>query len=355
MLESVRAYAREKLRQRDDAQAIRLRHADHYLRFAEEHVVCLRTRDEAEALAELEADLDNLRTALDWAGDHDPSLAARLALALHQPLHLRGYWDEVEQRLEQGWAAVQQLGDEHHKLRAALRYHRASLAEDLGRYLEAQTEAEASLVEYRTAEDRQGVADVLNLLALLATRRGEFETAGELCQQALAHRPISDAAGRAKTIHNLARLADLSGDQEEAVRLYEECLLLRRRAGDARGEAITLLNLAQLARKSADHKCARQLYEQSLQLFRTLRQPFYIAATLNNLGNLDAADGALSRALPLLVHAERIFHDLGSPYAAEPARALEELRQSLGAAAYAELRRQAEGVAWEDVTGDASD
>jgi hypothetical protein len=108
LLEMVRDYARSKLDEEPaEARSAAERHAGHYLQFAEERVARMRTRDEARALDELSEELDNLRAAMDGAQQRrQGEFCARLALALYEPLHRRGFWEEARWRLQAGWAAT---------------------------------------------------------------------------------------------------------------------------------------------------------------------------------------------------------------------------------------------------------
>jgi predicted ATPase len=71
MLETLRAYARERLDERDDPDRWRRRHAVHYERLAQELAIELIGPDEIAARRRLQIDLDNVRTAILWALDRD--------------------------------------------------------------------------------------------------------------------------------------------------------------------------------------------------------------------------------------------------------------------------------------------
>ena len=120
-------------------------------------------------------------------------------------------------------------------------------------------------------------------------------------------------------------------------------------ADDVNGLSKTLSNLGTLAQRDEDYPEARRYYAESLQVWRALRHRLNTAIALNNLGDVAALEGDSLKAIILLLHAERIFQELKSPYAAEPAHLLGELREKIGADEYDRLRGDAEGRAWEDV------
>jgi predicted ATPase/class 3 adenylate cyclase/DNA-binding CsgD family transcriptional regulator len=83
MLETIRHFARERLADDPDAEATRRRHLEYFLARAEEAGPRLERGDQVMWLDDLEADVDNLRAALDWAEQRGESeLLLRLAAAL---------------------------------------------------------------------------------------------------------------------------------------------------------------------------------------------------------------------------------------------------------------------------------
>jgi predicted ATPase/DNA-binding CsgD family transcriptional regulator len=83
MLETIRHFARQRLADDPDAEATRGRHLEYFLSRAEEAGPRLERGDQVMWLDDLEADVDNLRAALDWAEQRGESeLLLRLAAAL---------------------------------------------------------------------------------------------------------------------------------------------------------------------------------------------------------------------------------------------------------------------------------
>lgn len=71
MLETLRQFARERLDGTGRADEWRRRHAAHYATFAHDVGIGLTSRDEFLWLRRLQTDLDNIRTAVGWALDHE--------------------------------------------------------------------------------------------------------------------------------------------------------------------------------------------------------------------------------------------------------------------------------------------
>jgi predicted ATPase len=108
MLEPVRQYAREKLEEGGESEAIRRRYAAFFLALAEEAEPRLRGPEDVEWLDRLEREHDNLRAVLLWARDRGKAgLGLRLAGALWPFWEAHGHFDEGRRWLEE---ALQQAG-----------------------------------------------------------------------------------------------------------------------------------------------------------------------------------------------------------------------------------------------------
>ena len=99
MLETIREYAHELLEASDEADAVRGRHADHYLALGE--LAYTERFDRGLTwVRRLEAEHDNLRAALDHLQDRDPLRALQLAGALGWFWLARSHFAEGTRRLE---------------------------------------------------------------------------------------------------------------------------------------------------------------------------------------------------------------------------------------------------------------
>lgn len=97
LLETVRQYAREKLFDEQESQALHTRHRDYFLRLAETARSQYFSAARLEWTRRLKLELDNLRLALEWSF-HDPAeveSGLRLVLAIREWLNNLGYEREV--------------------------------------------------------------------------------------------------------------------------------------------------------------------------------------------------------------------------------------------------------------------
>jgi predicted ATPase/class 3 adenylate cyclase len=86
LLETMRAYARERLDEEGDADSWRRRHAAHYAEFAEQAGPGLLGRDELVWRGRVREELDNLRVAVTWSLDRGTADDGHYALRILAPL-----------------------------------------------------------------------------------------------------------------------------------------------------------------------------------------------------------------------------------------------------------------------------
>ena len=83
-----------------DRPARALAHCEHYFALAKRANYGMRGPEQAEWIRRIEADLDNVRAviSLALAGEADPFIAVKIAVAMHSFWMLRGYADRRSSR-----------------------------------------------------------------------------------------------------------------------------------------------------------------------------------------------------------------------------------------------------------------
>jgi predicted ATPase len=82
MLESIRQFAQDKLLEAGEGETLRDRHADYFVRFAQESEYHLIRETMLARVNRILLEMDNLRTVLTWTFEDRPSLALRISSAL---------------------------------------------------------------------------------------------------------------------------------------------------------------------------------------------------------------------------------------------------------------------------------
>jgi DNA-binding NarL/FixJ family response regulator len=262
MLEPIRQYARERLEESEEAEAIQRRHAEFFLALAEEAEPEVEGPQQAAWLERLEAEHDNLRAALSWSLERgeEAELGLRVAGALGQFWYLRGYLGEGRRWLE----------------------------EALAKSSPASTAARAN---------------ALHRLSFLAYLQGDLDRAQEASEEGLKLEGveqfwnIADRRSAAAGLRlMLGIVASVRGDSERAIQLYEKSLALSRKVGDKRGIADNLLLLGIEMRSWGNFEKARDLLEEGMVVAREVGDPELLAAFLNQLCDTFVLQGDLERA-----------------------------------------------------------
>ncbi|WP_439959615.1 ATP-binding protein, partial [Streptomyces luteocolor] len=291
LLESVAAYAMERLTELEDLAGVRERHLHHYLALAERAGPHLRGGDQRLWLARLDAEAANLRGALDEGlrrGSAEEAVRLGSALA---------WWWLLRGRLAEGRAALSAVLDldpegQHGEL-ALLRDSFALLtggaagpdarartprdARNLWLHAYAlfsagdSTASEEANARVLALAERTGegwaTAAGLALRSLHALIRGDLATIGRDGLRAAAlFGELGDRWGELQTVTPLAVLAEIRGDYDEAARRQTEGLRLARELGLDAEVSARLSGLGRIALLTHDWARARELHESARTL-----------------------------------------------------------------------------------------
>jgi len=294
LLETLRQYAREKLREAGEEESARTKHRGWFLTLALHVEPALMGSDER-WFDRLEAEHDNFRAALEasfQAGAREEGL--RLAAALRPFWQVRGYWTAGRQWLEMLLADGAGTSP---PVRAKALNAAGQLAQQQGDFVCAKAQSEESLELYRTLKDTQGIAAALNVLGNVMLEQGDLRGARELHEESLTYaKEAGDPHLVASSLVNLANIADHEGNFDRAIALGEESLAVFRRSGEKRGIAAALHMLGVVAGDRGDLVSARTRFEESLTLRQELGDRRGIAASLTALGRVAGEQGDYASA-----------------------------------------------------------
>ena len=294
LLDTIRRFALDRFGEAPE-DAVRDRHVRHFLVLARALAPDIGEAAEAQRVAELRDDHDNLVAALEW-------LAANGAVDDLVELAAAGapYWVRASRYREGlGWIARALDGGSGGSTaaRATLLRHRASLSSTIGDGKGAVDFAWASVALWEEAGDRAGLADGLRVLAMVAADVGDLDTARTAAERALEEGiGIGDPRLARAARHELAYVASLSGDLDEALRLLEANAAAMRAADDRAGLAATLGNIGTIRRERGELEQAEAVARESIAIVRTLHDDLSLASVLTTLAeilvDLDRTDEA---------------------------------------------------------------
>ncbi len=257
LLETIRQYALERLREGSDWVQAHDRHAAYFLALAEPAAADLAGPGQLAWLDRLETEHDNLWAAISWLADHGPlEQAVHLSLVTWRFWWLRGHAAELA-RLGNDFMAGS--GDLPPYQRALALTQAGSLFIANGDLALGQQLFKQSLPLYRQGSENLGVvlnAIVLAALGHLAGLRHDNAGAGKLLDESkalLQELHDDDLAGYERLQHRLAvvlvddflgqvRLSQ--GDNDAATQLFTEGLGVARRARDRISLLVSLYDLA---------------------------------------------------------------------------------------------------------------
>ena len=312
LLETIREYAADRLRKSGDEDTVR-RHAEWCIALAEAAEPELSGDRQAHWFATLEAEHDNLRSALEYLhATRQGELQLRLVAALSRFWYVRGHLVEARLRLDQ---ALAETGEQPPLLRRRALTSASAIALLQGDYPAATSFAEAALDAARQSAESRFVANALSNLGAIVLASGDHTRAAVVLEEAVARaREAGDTRIAALAINNLGDLALTTGDYRRARPLFEESHALLQTRGDTANLARSLFNQGAVDLMLGDHETARSRFRDGLLLASNAGDKEDIAWCLEGLAALAARAGDGQQASILLGAAGALLTQIGADY-----------------------------------------
>jgi len=271
MLETVRQYALDRLRESGEEAQWRGSHLACFLSLSEEFNDKGKFGPEQQAwFSRIGSEHDNLRAALAWSAGSSPVKGLRLAAMLDLFWRIRGHLAEGRQWIARLLDAFPIDGPTHERARA------------------------------------------LFMAALLAEPQGDYAAAKRLLQESLAlFHELDNALGSLYVQTNLGYLAVAQGDYPEAEVRFRESMDRARATGERLALFSSLGGLAVVLHRQGQWAAARELFEQALAMARELGGAWEIGTTLKDIARAECDEGHQDLALQHLVEGLTILHGLG--------------------------------------------
>ncbi|TDU91743.1 putative ATPase [Kribbella voronezhensis] len=296
LLESIKLYAGERLREAGEAAEIQRRAIDCYGCLAVQAEPKLYGHEQRDWLGRLDAETANLRAVLDAAvalGDGESALRLVDALAWYwflrgrigeaerafaAALGIAGAGDEGLKQRVVGWqAGIRLLRDDSARgtaartLLAADRRIRAhwflGFAHRGGAVAATVEVVDAALAEYESAGDQWGIAAALSVRGTLGRARGELaEARRDAARSEEIFRRLGDRWGQVKATNSLAELAEISGDYERAAELHRDGVRMAEELGLWGEASLRLSGLGRIALLQRDFAAAEEFHTRAMKL-----------------------------------------------------------------------------------------
>lgn len=316
LLESVAAYALERLAEAGEEAQFRRAHARYYAGLAETAEGELRGQHQRQWLEILDSESANHRSALEWAtADHDVETALRATVALGRYWLMRGRTREAREHLSAALAAADRCSATGAPMPAPLRLQALTRLTAVGFLDRAPgTAPEQGLQEllrgYADLDDPVQEAHARLQCAQAMLGSGDVAVIEELAANALStFRENGDRWGIAAALAVQSEVALVGGELDRARTDAETARALFAEFGDRHGDLISAATLGTLAEIHGDHTAARQLNEAALRVAEELGLWVAVSERLASLGRLHLLDADFDAAADLHHEALRIARE----------------------------------------------
>jgi predicted ATPase/class 3 adenylate cyclase/DNA-binding XRE family transcriptional regulator len=355
LLETIRQYAYDRLLEADEAEQARNRHLDFFLKFAETAETYMDGPHELEWGLLLDAEYDNLRTALEWGMETAVEKALRVGSAVPLFWVKRGYEREGRRLMSEALARAKTLSSEtttpewimlQAKVWHALGYFANAQGDTLGSLQAFEKSAEL----YRQVGEKRMLARVLSGLGLANRLLGHTEAAYAAAEEAVAlAREVGDKVTLGGALSNMAGVISLTEHDLKKMRAYvEEGIRLLKEAGSQWATAMTLYGYGAFASRQGFYDEARLHFKDSLALLTELKDRHRLTMIHSEFAHLERQQGHFAEAEALyretiqewqnIGHRAAIAHQLES--FAFMAKAQEEDRRAAKLFGAAEILRE---------------
>ncbi len=372
LLETMRAYALDRLRESGEYDRIAHRFAAYFCARAKEADAQYGRITNSEFLASVETDLENFRAALEWSlgQRNDTTIGAELAGAMGWIYRQSALFVEGARWAERGVAELQDAapalsgrlhmalsifymntGDMSRAVTAAERatanYRAVSAGWELswsraqeggallflGRRDEARAAIEEAVAVAREHRDLFRLAGALNALALTIPVERVTERFAPLEESIRTYRAAS-ADGAMVPTGNLAEAHYATGNFASALSYGLDAVAMARSNRDRSFLVGALTNVAAYALAAGDVEQADRAGQEAMRLARDIGTTHYAMCAFQHLGSVAARRGAFERAARLLGASDERYREFGiarefterSLYD----RSIEEIRSALG-------------------------
>jgi predicted ATPase/DNA-binding CsgD family transcriptional regulator len=324
----------------DDTLRVHELHAAYYARFLHERQQDLDGDRQREACLEIEAELDNIRTAWSWAVEHsivehidqaayplfrfyttqgrflegsdtfekaermldngDPRTEICLATVLCSLgwMYFRGSpLEKARKVLERSWQIYSQHGvlpapGSGSDPRLGLSFMYILLAD----FSTAETLAQDALRDHTLRDDPHNLTFACYELSQLAWAQGQYEAARQFARQGYEAAARSSVSIRANSLQQWAEASQALGDLADAKQRFQAAYTLLKAIGEPEGTSRALLRLGRIALLEGDNAEARRYYEQALTVGHGFSDQATIAMSLTGMGNTTCAMGHYGEA-----------------------------------------------------------
>ena len=294
LLETLRAYGVERLKDREEANTMQLRHAHWVADRADEIDRAIHGPEQQVWFRWMIRADGSVRAAFDWAIEHEVEVALRICAGLAWTWGVMGRASQARDWLARALEHPESHSYPGYRARVVACLSMMSILRgDLGG---------ARRFSSQVLDEEEGRRDPVASLIASVARVQILQDAGDPVASEVAEEVTRRAHDQGNTWYLIriteiqARAALRNGDAASAITQLEEGVRLARGAGDTWSLSQVLNNLGDVARAAGRHVDAGKMYEESLALRQSLSIPGLTPSLRHNLGYVALAAGAPTEA-----------------------------------------------------------
>jgi predicted ATPase/DNA-binding SARP family transcriptional activator len=332
MLETIHEFAAEQLARSDKGDALKRKHAEHFLAIAERAFEDSLSDTDA-AFAVFDDVHDNVRAAVAWAAESgEIELEVKLLTAVWDYLSVRGHLSEGRRLFEDAIARSARGPPELHALAQSVG---ASFPYRQGDFARARELSEEALPVFRELGDIGEMSRCVGTLGNVAVSEGDLDRAVALYEEAAdLTRQMGNEVRLAIVLANLGAIASIQDDEEGSARYAQEAAEIQRRIGALDGLAVSLHNLGRAQLRLGKSEEGRAALGESMEIALGIGYREVIAYCLGGMAEVAVLDGENERAALLIGKSQDVFGDIGAAIDPDESetqeRILGQLHHSLG-------------------------
>lgn len=300
----------------EERRSAEARHVSHFAAFLQAEAARMVGGGQVEALAAIEAEIENVRAA--WQRMLDPLRPERLNQAVDGLYHfviIRSRFREGAELFRAARVALERHAPADRASRLALgrvMAREGRFMSSLSRYAEASALLDRSLDVLRDLGAGAEIAFALGHAGGIARLQGDLDLAERRLEECLdLRRMLGDVGGQAIAWLELAGAAFMREDFDAARRRCLEGLGFAEQAADVQTTAHLLTGLSLSHRELGDFDQARAYGARSLEMYERLDDRYGVLQASLTLGELDRRLGNTGEARRLIDRAVAVSQDIG--------------------------------------------
>lgn len=310
MLDIIRQYGHDKLKEAEEFEQIANRHLNYYLELSESLESKLIGSDAQSLIPKIKCELGNIESALNTASRSiEDNRGLRLSSSMGVFWKIRSQFSEGKMWLEtflnnSTYVPVELLA------KAKLR---------LGVLKGFEGEFEKSIELCNSACDIFNelgnipeLIEAMSNIAMMKFELGDYESSRKIYEE--CHELVGADGDKGRIAYLLndhgSSLME-TGNYREAAQMFEESVSMQRKSGDLRGVAYSLYNLGNVKLELANFQEARKVFDESVSLFRELGDKRGESYALTSLGNAELHNGSLEMSAVLIGNSIEISRSIG--------------------------------------------